>query len=56
MIIKFHIHYNTDWGQQLFVSGSDKLLGEWDESKASPMVFRGNGIGDLRCRSKPGQL
>ena len=50
MLIKFHIHYNTQWGQQLFVCGSHPLLGKWKTGNASPLVFRGNGKWDFELQ------
>ncbi len=43
MTARFHIHYNTHWGEQLFIIGSIPGMGNWEEMNAAPMVSRGNG-------------
>lgn len=43
MIARFHIHYNTHWGEQIFIIGSIPEIGKWEEVSASKMVSRGNG-------------
>jgi hypothetical protein len=34
MKILFRINYVTEWGQDMWISGSNEVLGNWDESKA----------------------
>jgi 4-alpha-glucanotransferase len=43
MKILFRINYVTEWGQDMWISGSNEVLGNWDESKAVPMTYVGNG-------------
>ncbi|MDL2257417.1 4-alpha-glucanotransferase [Bacteroidales bacterium OttesenSCG-928-I14] len=42
MLVHFNIHFHTEWGQAVYVSGSSPELGEWDCEKAIKM----NAIGD----------
>ena len=37
MKLKFQIDYRTHWGQTIYISGSSKELGKFDESKAVPL-------------------
>lgn len=39
MHICFTIHYRTDWGQKLLVSGSEPELGSWDTDKAKELSY-----------------
>jgi 4-alpha-glucanotransferase len=41
MLINFECFCSTQWGQNLFVSGSSKELGAWDVNKAVPLNFTG---------------
>ena len=43
MKLRFSIHYQTAWGQCLFVSGSLTELGEWDPEQAAPMTYTPDG-------------
>lgn len=43
MILNFNIHYHTSYGQQIYVIGNIKELGNWNENKAIPLVFSKNG-------------
>ncbi|MEZ4825589.1 MAG: carbohydrate-binding module family 20 domain-containing protein [Bacteroidia bacterium] len=43
MKFRFVIHYHTQWGQRLFISGSSENLGEWDTSRAVPLNYMENG-------------
>lgn len=43
MKVTFRINYHTQWGEQLFLSGSEVSLGNWDERKAFPMYYNGEG-------------
>jgi 4-alpha-glucanotransferase len=44
MTIDFKIHYNTSFGQQLFICGSVNSLGNWDTSKALKMNYNQGGF------------
>ncbi|MFZ9046364.1 MAG: 4-alpha-glucanotransferase [Cyclobacteriaceae bacterium] len=44
MKITFEIGYRTHWGQALYVCGSDRALGGWDENKALKLR---PGVGEL---------
>lgn len=44
MKISFSIHYQTSPGQQIFISGSSTLLGQWDAQQAIPLNYQNNGI------------
>lgn len=44
MMITFNIHYNTQWGEELFLIGSIKELGEDDFFSAVPMQYISDGI------------
>ena len=39
MKLLFRIGYNTAWGESLYLLGSVKELGEWNESKALKMTY-----------------
>ena len=43
MILRFRIHYYTQWGEQLFVSGNLPELGENEPFRAFPMEHVGDG-------------
>lgn len=43
MKITFHIHYHTQWGQQLFIVGSTPELGSWEPALARPMHYVNDG-------------
>jgi 4-alpha-glucanotransferase len=43
MKLSLKIHYNTIYGQQLFVSGTSELLGNWDLTKAVKMNYDKGG-------------
>ncbi|GAB4418463.1 MAG: 4-alpha-glucanotransferase [Bacteroidia bacterium] len=43
MLIRFRIHFHTQWGQRLFVCGSLPVLGAWDFRQAMPMNYLGGG-------------
>lgn len=38
------LHYNTSWGQQIYVSGASESFGKWDVDKALKMEYQGNGF------------
>ena len=42
--ITFQIHYQTEWGQQLAVSGSIEELGGGESTKSFPMQYVENGL------------
>ena len=48
MIICFSIHYNTNWGQKLCISGSIPELGNWNPEKAPEMVYMPGGTWVLK--------
>lgn len=48
MMITFNIHYNTKWGENLFIFGSIKELGENDLSVAIPMYYISDGRWQLK--------
>ncbi len=39
MKIKLQIDYNTNWGQTIYVCGSNALLGNWNEDHAAEMIY-----------------
>lgn len=43
MIVQFHIHYQTIYGQQIYVCGSAGVLGNWDIDNALPLKYTDNG-------------
>lgn len=43
MKLQFYIHYNTQPGQGIYVVGSSKSLGNWEEDKALPLHYSSNG-------------
>ena len=43
MKVIFNIEYQTIWGQILYLTGSPDTLGNFDENKAVPMRYNGNG-------------
>ena len=47
MKIVFKIEYRTRWGQELYVTGSHSSLGNFEEEKAVPMRYEGDGIWSL---------
>lgn len=47
MKIIFKIEYHTRWGQELYMTGGNSLLGNFNEKKAVPMRYEGNGIWSL---------
>ena len=47
MKLLFRIGYNTAWGESLYLLGSVKELGEWNESKALKMTYE-DGIWSKR--------
>ncbi|MEL6650504.1 MAG: 4-alpha-glucanotransferase, partial [Bacteroidota bacterium] len=49
--IRFKIHYHTQWGQNLYVSGSFDKLGNWDASKALPMYYLADGFWELQVET-----
>lgn len=51
MIIKFNIEYNTQWGENLFITGSSPALGNYDIKNALPLecTAPGKWEGKIRC-------
>ena len=49
MNLRFRIHFHTQWGQRLFISGSLPELGEWDPNHALEMMSLGDGNWILDC-------
>ncbi|MFK7921182.1 MAG: 4-alpha-glucanotransferase [Bacteroidia bacterium] len=49
--IRFKIHYHTEWGQSLYVSGSFDELGNWDANLAKPMHYLADGFWELQIES-----
>lgn len=43
MKLTVRINYHTSWGESLWICGSIKALGKWDENMAYPMIYIGNG-------------
>ena len=43
-MITFRIHYITAWGENLYVSGNTKPLGEWQTEHACKLSYQGNGL------------
>ncbi|MDX2245986.1 MAG: 4-alpha-glucanotransferase [Bacteroidia bacterium] len=43
MKFRFIIHYNTQWGQRLFIGGSAPELGGWKPESAIPLPYLENG-------------
>ena len=44
MKITFNIHYNTHFGQQIFLCGSGTELGNWSQAQALPMTYHDGGL------------
>lgn len=42
--VTFKLHYDTRLGQELFIVGSDPMLGAWDCDKALRMRWTGGGV------------
>lgn len=47
MVVQFHIHYYTQFGQQVCITGNADELGNFDESKAVEMKPVGDGFWEL---------
>ena len=43
MKVIFNIEYQTIWGQILYLTGGSDVLGRFDENRAVPMRYNGNG-------------
>jgi len=54
--ITFRINFHTRWGENLFLTGSDKTLGEWVEQDAFPMYYVGNGEWEATIVSDKSQV
>lgn len=51
MIIKFSIHFNTSWGEELYITGSSAELGSNDIKNALKLSYTEGGIweGEIKC-------
>lgn len=45
--LRFRVHYNTEWGQNLYVTGADSQFGNWIVSSARRMRYRADGFWEL---------
>ena len=54
--VNFSVHYDTKWGENLFVLGSHKKLGAWDEAKAIPMHYKEGGQWSCEVELQPGGI
>ena len=44
MKITFQVNYRTEWGENLFISGSPSVMGGGDADTAVPMNYSGDGV------------
>ena len=51
MKIHFSIHFNTRWGEELFITGSSRQLGNHDAARALKLNYIENGLweGEINC-------
>ncbi len=51
MKINFSIDYNTEWGEELYITGSSAALGNYDISKALKLICRNchTWEGEIKC-------
>ncbi len=58
MKLRFKINYHTQWGHNLYISGSLPELGNWEENKARPMNYLVDGWWelDLELENDPGKF
>lgn len=54
--VNFSVQYDTKWGENLFVLGSHKKLGAWDESKAIAMYYSEGGKWQCDLELQPGGI
>jgi len=54
--VNFSVQYETKWGENLFVLGSHKKLGAWDEAKAIPMHYKEGGHWSCEVDLQPGGI
>ncbi len=47
MLVRFLIHYQTNWGQKLYVCGSLPELGSWNPDQAAEMRYLQDGYWEL---------
>ncbi|MBQ1758916.1 MAG: hypothetical protein IIZ94_04450, partial [Prevotella sp.] len=40
----FRLRYDSRWGEELFLTGNNTELGNWNPDKAVPMEYVGPGI------------
>lgn len=51
MKITLTIHYQTIPGQQIYISGSSKLFGQWNLSQAQKMTYQGDGFWKISVKT-----
>ena len=51
MKITLTIHYQTIPGQEIYISGSSRLFGQWDVSQAQKMSYQGNGFWKISVKT-----
>lgn len=51
MKITLTIHYQTIPGQQIYISGSSKLFGQWDLNQAQKMTYQGDGFWKISVKT-----
>ncbi len=58
MKITLTIHYQTIPGQEIYISGSSRLFGQWDVSQAQKMIYQGNGFWkiSIKTNQKSGRI
>lgn len=44
MTLSFNINYRTFFGEQIYITGNTAELGSWNEDKAVPLDYLGNGL------------
>ncbi len=44
MRIQFRIHYQTQWGERLAITGSSEELGNWDRPNSLALTYQGEGF------------
>ena len=49
----FRLRYNSRWGEELFLTGNNAELGNWNTNKAIPMEYVGPGIWSAEIDGTP---
>jgi 4-alpha-glucanotransferase len=49
----FRLRYNSRWGEELFLTGNNAELGNWNTNKAIPMEYVGHGIWSAEIDGTP---